>query len=504
MSRKRILAGALGLVAMTMVAETSVFAAPPTTTTTSTSLQAVPATRQTAHASLRLDIRRTKAWVGQALPVTLQAYFRGAEGVTLEGAPQLTSTGIFTSDLSREPLQATEMVGGEPVLVATWTGTVTPSSAAPLVIVAELPVQIRYREAAPAVEQASPFGDDPFAALGADPFDMSAIHRFFQQSMQRSMASLGRVRQEAISLRTTARPIDVLDVPTSNQPESFTGAIGKFNLKASVSSTHARVSEPVTLRVIVDGDGDLGRVDLGGVATSDTWKAYPPKSTLEAPSKGKRGRKVFEQVLVPLRGGDLSVPAVALTSFDPDSSRYVTRETQPLAVAVEGTAVAAELPVPDAVPPASTPVPATTLPMDSPPDAGPLVVPHAIAPARVALWLSPLVPLIAVAAYVARARRKRAERALRRTMRKAASQGDAVPFYEAAHALIETRLSERWGVRPEDVSAHFIRERLGTVGEPLAEVLATDETLRFGRGRLENPDLVPLCSSIERSLGGAS
>jgi hypothetical protein len=89
-------------------------------------------------------------------------------------------------------------------------------------------------------------------------------------------------------------------------------------------------------------------------------------------------------------------------------------------------------------------------------------------------------------------------------MRKAASQGDAVPFYEAAHALIETRLSERWGVRPEDVSAHFIRERLGTVGEPLAEVLAADEALRFGRGRLENPDLVPLCSSIERSLGGAS
>lgn len=505
MSRKRILAGALGFVALTMVAETSVFAAPPATTTpTSTPSQALPATRQTAHASLRIDIRRTKAWVGQALAVTLQAYFRGAEGVTLEGAPQLSSTGIFTSDLSREPLQATEMVGGEPVLVATWTGTVTPSAAAPLVIVAELPVRLRYREAAPAVEQASPFGDDPFGALGADPFDMSAINRFFRQSMHRSMASLGGLRHEAVSLRATAHSIDVQDVPAANQPESFTGAIGKFNLKASISSTHARVSEPVTLRVIVDGDGDLDRVDLGGVATSDTWKAYPPKSTLEAPSKGKRGRKVFEQVLVPLRGGDLSVPAVALASFDPDSSRYVTRETQPLAVTVEGAAVAAELPATNDVAPASTPVSATTLPADSPPDAEPPVVPHAIAPARVALWLSPLVPVVALAAYVARSRRKRADRALRRTMRRAASRGDAVPFYEAAHALIETRLSERWGVRPEDVRADFIRERLGTVGEPLAEVLAAGEALRFGRGRLENPDLIPLCSTIERSLGGVS
>jgi len=98
MSRKRILAGALGLVALTLVAETSAFAAPPAAPPASTSQVAPPATRQTAHASIRLDLRPTKAWVGQALPVTLQAYFRGAEGVTLEGTPQLTSSsGIFTS-----------------------------------------------------------------------------------------------------------------------------------------------------------------------------------------------------------------------------------------------------------------------------------------------------------------------------------------------------------------------------------------------------------------------
>jgi hypothetical protein len=390
------------------------------------------------------------------------------------------------------------------VLIATWTGTVTPSSAAPLVIVAELPVRIRYREAAPPVEQANPLGDDPFAALSANPFDMSAINRFFQQSMQQSMGSVGRLHQEAVSLRSTAKPIEVLDLPTANQPESFTGAIGRFNLKASLSSANVHASEPVTLRVVVDGDGDLDRVDLAGVATSDTWKTYPPKATTEPPSKGKRGRKVFEQVLVPLRGGDLSVPAVALTSFDPDSSRYVTRETQPLAVTVTGAAVGADV-APQSVVAAESPAAPVTPPVtDSPTDTGPLVVPHAPGPATVALWVSPLVPLVAIAALIVRARRRRAVRTLRRVMRKAAADGEAVPFYQAAHALIESRLSERWGVRPEDVSATYIRERLGPIGDPLAEALAADETLRFGRGRLEKPDLVPMCDSIERSLGGAS
>ena len=162
MSRQRILAGALGARGADHGrCDQRLRRAPRPPPPTSTASQAAPATRQTAHASLRLDIRRTKAWVGQAVPVTLQAYFRGAEGVTLEGAPQLTSAGIFTSDLAREPLQATEMIGGEPVLVATWTGTVTPSSAAPLVIVAELPVRIRYREAAPRSRAGEPLRGRP-------------------------------------------------------------------------------------------------------------------------------------------------------------------------------------------------------------------------------------------------------------------------------------------------------------------------------------------------------
>jgi hypothetical protein len=493
----RILLGALGALALTTALGSSALAAPPTTAAPTS--QAAPDTRGTAHASLRLDVRRTKAWVGQAVPVTLQAYFRNAEGVTLEGAPQLTSaTGIFTSDLGREPRQSTAVVNGEPVLVATWTGTMAASTAAPLTLSAQLPVRVRYRDAPPHVEQAAPPVDDLFGALVANPFDRSAIDRFFQQSMGQSQ---GRLHEEVVSLRATAGPIAVLDLPTANQPASFTGAIGKFNLKASLSSTHAQVSEPVTLRLVVDGDGDLDRVDLTGVATSSDWKAYPPKSILVAAAEGQRARKVFEQVLVPLHGGDLSVPPVSLAAFDPDTAGYVTRETQPFAVAVEGSAAAADPPLQSApMPVAST----TATPAPAPSDTGPFEIPRVVAPRKLAMWLSPLAPLVALAAFSSHRRRKRGERVLRRTMRKAAARGDVVPFYQAAHALIEMHLASRWGVAPESVGAMSIRDRLGAVGEPLVEALAADEALRFGRGTLDNPDLSPLCSSIERCLGGAS
>jgi hypothetical protein len=89
-------------------------------------------------------------------------------------------------------------------------------------------------------------------------------------------------------------------------------------------------------------------------------------------------------------------------------------------------------------------------------------------------------------------------------MKRAAVRGSVVPFYRAAHALIEARLSTRWSLPFDEVSVDVIRRRLGPEGDTLADTLLADEAIRFGRARLENPDLVSLCSSIERALGGDS
>jgi len=268
-----------------------------------------------------------------------------------------------------------------------------------------------------------------------------------------------------------------------------------------VSSAQAHVSEPITLRVVVTGTGDLDRVDLPGVPTSDLWKAYPPKATMEPAVPGKKlGRKIFEQVLVPMRGGEQQVPPVALSFFDLASSRYVTDATSPLTLSIDGVASPAIPPLPSAALEA-TPAQATA---PSPSEVAPLAKVVNVNASKVALRVSPVLLFVLTAGLVAFLRRRRTERALRRSMRRAATSGSAAPFYRAAHALIEKRLSDRWGIPPEEVSTHVIRSRLGDYGEPLAEVLSADEALRFGRAQLEAPELMSLCSSIERSLGGVS
>ena len=517
--RRTTMAMLLGTLVMTaalpVVAQTGApRAAHPVPTTQAT--QAKPAARR-ARASLSVHAATPSAWVGQAVPVTVTAYFRDVEGVTLEGAPTLVSRSIVTSDLAKDPRQSTAMIDGERVLVAIWAGTVTPSAPGALDLTAELPVRIRYREAAPRVARAAP-PPDPFADEGGgDPFD-SLFDRMRQQMQQQMMQgteeATGRVREEASQLKATTAPLDVRALPTANQPAGFSGAVGTFDIKASVPAAKAAVSDPVTLRVTVSGDVDLDRVDLPGVASSESWKAYPPHvvstEALDAGAlAGKSARtsvkmtgaprdKVFEQVLVPLRGGDLTVPAIVFTSFDPATGTYLTRSTTPLTVAVDGAPGAVS------VPPAPAPAPAAEPRASAPPVAAPLGPVPVIAPRHVLYGVLPVLLLVAGALLYRVVSRRREAWALRRSMRSAASAGAVAPFLSSAHRLIETRLSERWGVAPGEVTPSRVRERLGPDGDPLVDVLVADAALRFGRGGLDGAELGPLCRSVERSLRGAA
>lgn len=485
------------LLGTALLPATALAQAPSTVGGGPSSPQAAPERPRHARASLRLDVGQTKPWVGQAVPVTVTAFFRDVEGVTLEGAMQLTSRAVMTSQLARDPRQSTELVDGEQTLVVRWTGTVTPSSAGPLDLSIELPIRLRYREAAPrAVVQ-----DDPFADLGEDPFGSgfgSSIFNQMRQRMQQMLERpLGQVREEAVALKASVRPLEVRALPLADQPATFSGAVGRFDLAASVSSARAHVSEPITLKVAVEGTGDLDRVDLAGVAGSDDWKAYPPKVTRVPATARSAERKLFEQVLVPLRGGDVTVPAVSLTAFDPASGRYVTHETAPIGVSVDGTAV----------PQSQQPTVAATTVAPAP-TPGEEEVPRArlprVSPWKVVLQVVPVLFVVLAAAVHRVLERRRRERELRKAMTRAARERNAGRFFDSAHRLIQMHLGERWGLAPDAITAETIHERLGPSGDPLADVIASNEALRFARAGMDGAHLESLCSSVRQSLRGVS
>jgi hypothetical protein len=503
MHRRYAVFGAISIAALISGVEPMAIASPPSSSPPPP--QAAVGPTRSARTWLRLDIRRSSAWVGQAIPITLRASFRDVEGVTLEGTPQLKSDAVFTSELSPQPGQSTEIIDGEQVLVATWTGTITPSTAGPIALSAELPVRIRFHDAPPRAAMADPFQDDPFANMDIDPSDPTSIQRlfqYFQQSFSQPFAqSLGRAHDDTMALKAASLPVEVRPLPVSGQPAGFSGAVGRFEVRASVAETKARASEPVILRVTVQGEGDLDRVDLPGEETSVDWKAYPVTSKIEAHAPGKTsGRKTFEQVLIPLHGGQLTIPAIALAAFDPVTGRYSKVETAPFTLTVGGAPAQSISAEPTTTPTSlSADVATVSAPpanLAEPPPPSSLVE----SPRALFLPVAPVLALILAAAVTRLWRRRDDEKALRRTLRRAAKQGTAATFFDSARHLIVAHFAKRWGVAPEEVTADSLRHKLGPMAAPLVAAISTADALRFGRGEMEPTELLPLCSLIEGRL----
>lgn len=505
MQLKRAFIGALSLAALSALGAAPAAAA----TKASSSSAQKAASVGNAHAYLRLNLGRSKAWLGQTIPVTISAQFRAVDGVTLEGLPELKSDAVFTSDIARDPKQATQIINGEPVLVAAWTGTITPSSAGPLALSVELPVRIRFHDAAlePAPREQEQ-EEDPFQSMmNIDPADPSSIQRIFR-SMQRSLPMafdeplVGRAHDEAVTLKASVPPLDVQALPIAGQPGSFSGAVGRFELRASVSSTTARAHEPLTLTVMVKGDGDLDRVSLTGVASSADWKAYPMSAKSEPPAPGKRAAsRTFEQVLIPSHGGALTIPTIELPVFDPVSGRYTTASTAPITLDVDGPAVADAPPLVPSVTPSPGRPRENAAPSTLPPPAPSALIDG---PRTIALELAPILAILLGAVFLRLRSKRDPEKALRRALRQNAQHGRAADFYEAARRLIVVHFAQRWGVTETEVTADALRAKLGTDAEPLLAAISTSDALRFGRRELEPMQLGALCSSIEESLRKAA
>ena len=481
--------------------------------------------RDPSRAFLKLDVRPDQdgrgLYVGQAMPVTIRAYFLGGTGVSLNGLPRITSDAFVLSDLPEKPRQTDIQTRGLPYTSLTWTGVLTAVKAGEAKIGIELPVSLTYREAPqPAARpdqgddeggdqsaanpfasilKQSPFANDPFFAQmfnGRDPF----------QGMLDDAA--GTVRQREVTLRDQSGTLRVLD-PPAGAPAGFTGAVGTFEISAALADDTFRAGEPTTLKLSVRGRGSFSRLSVSGLSPSDDLNSYGVSSSFTPGPIPTAGEKVFSQTIAPRRAGTLTIPAVTLTYLDPHERRYVSRHTAPLRVTVAAsggdlTAAAPASSMGQAAPAELAAVGAAAAP--NPPTAA---VPEAARPTltpdfrtRWFWWLAAAIGLGAVVmTFLGRAYRNgalgrrlaagRVRRAIalqRRTIGDAAARGDAAALFEAARKALQVRLGASWDVPSDAIDAADVVSRLGPRGDRIRELFERADRLTYSGGRADTRD----------------
>ncbi len=174
-------------------------------------------------------------------------------------------------------------------------------------------------------------------------YSQSSRSNFFDDFFQSDFDSFfgqGGFRQaitQPFSTRSEPVTIEVKEVPNTEQPASYRGAVGRFDFTVSAKPTHLKVGEPITLTMKVSGAGDVERIELPPLPELPDFKSYEPESRVDTAPKGGEmvGEKTFEKVLVPRRVGNFEIPAISFTYFDPDTHNYETISQGPFQVQVE-------------------------------------------------------------------------------------------------------------------------------------------------------------------------
>jgi hypothetical protein len=144
--------------------------------------------------------------------------------------------------------------------------------------------------------------------------------------MDNPMAMFGLGSRVQMTKSSKEMPIEVMPLPTEGKPASFSGAVGHFNVTGSLSSTTVKANQPVSLKIRFSGAGNAKAIDLPPINLPKTLELYDTKSDTKFQKNGE-GYKEFELLIIPRAEGDVTIPPISVSSFDPKTGKYVSSET---------------------------------------------------------------------------------------------------------------------------------------------------------------------------------
>ena len=262
---------------------------------------------------LRAEVNRSRIYQGEQITVTYKIYTR-VRIVNYSISKLPTMTGFWGEDLDvpQQVSLSNEVIDGKQyqvgvlkkmALFPTQHGILEIN---PMELTCQVQVQQRRRS------------NDIFDQFFNDPF-------------------FGMSQTANVSVKSKPVTVTVLPLPQTNVPESFHGAVGKFNLRGELNKRRAKTNEPITLKATVSGTGNVKILEAPRLKLPSDFEQYDPKisENIQRSSGTINGNKTFEWLIVPRYPGEKKIPALEFTYFDISQKRYITLRTNEFNVLVE-------------------------------------------------------------------------------------------------------------------------------------------------------------------------
>lgn len=387
-------------------------------------VRAIPMDEETkSRALLIIEMPEPPFYVGQALPARVNLLGRRDLSISPRNFPQCESEAFQHSEFSNSPRRGTVQYNGRSYNAIVWDILITPIKSGP--------TELSFRQ----------------------DLAMQVVSR---DSRFPSIFSMSSSRTEPITVMSETLETEILPLPDAPFPDTFTGAIGSFEVSRAVADTELTVGEPVTLTLSIKGEGNFERISPMELPQWEGWRLYPPKvDFVPDGDNGFAGTKTFEFILIPQSTDLTEVPGFTYSTFDPQSGTYTSNDLEALPVSVSPSQNPQEtgpyLPAGDANAPERNLVPEKVLPLK--PEIGHLEPSGTPLWARPAYWMTNGaigLTLLTFALWQLRrkrlrtdnrlARRHAGSRQVRKALQKAqagAKAGDAAVFHTSSRYALQ-------------------------------------------------------------------
>lgn len=121
------------------------------------------------------------------------------------------------------------------------------------------------------------------------------------------------------------------------RPANFSGGVGRFNISAQLNKKEVKAGNPISLRVVICGTGNLKLIKQPVVNFPKDFDKYDAKITdkTKLTVNGVEGNMVYDFLAVPRNQGKYTIPSVELTYYDTSVNQYKSIKTQPFNVIVD-------------------------------------------------------------------------------------------------------------------------------------------------------------------------
>ncbi len=276
-------------------------------TVPSATLRVVPLGEEMKSAAfVELEGVPEQVYAGQALALRLTLWVRADVRLRNIDQPTIACEGFVIDNLDNNlATQSMQARNGMRYVTISWPVLATAVKAGTSTVSYSIPIVI----------------DDPTA----------------QKPQRRSIFEFDPFGREALKQLNLANQTEttVINLPSNGRPPDFSGAIGHFEISSNVSATSTRVGEPVELSLAISGNGNFSQINPPRLEEGTAWRSYPPTSDFQKTGQlGNEGVLKLDYLLSPTEAGDLQLPTIRFTYFDPERRTYIVKEIPQERVAV--------------------------------------------------------------------------------------------------------------------------------------------------------------------------